>query len=78
MSTETRWRRTRSQQSASPGKRSKAIAGATALLLPLAAMVGLASPAEAATSATAVYTKKSDWGSGFEGQWTVKNSGTTT
>ncbi len=40
-------------------------------------MVGLATPASAATSATATYTKKSDWGSGFEGQWTVKNTGTT-
>lgn len=40
-------------------------------------MVGLASPAEAATSATASFVKKSDWGSGFEGQWTVKNTGTT-
>nr|WP_063755505.1 glycosyl hydrolase family 18 protein [Streptomyces sp. NRRL B-1381] len=41
-------------------------------------MVGLAAPAEAASSATAVYTKASDWGSGFEGKWTVKNTGTTT
>ncbi|MEU8524591.1 glycoside hydrolase family 18 chitinase [Streptomyces sp. NPDC048629] len=41
-------------------------------------MVGLASPAEAATSATATYTKVSDWGTGFEGKWTVKNTGTTT
>ncbi|MEU8521725.1 glycoside hydrolase family 18 chitinase [Streptomyces sp. NBC_01216] len=41
-------------------------------------MVGLATPAEAATSATATYTKVSDWGSGFEGKWTVKNTGTTT
>jgi chitinase len=40
-------------------------------------MVGLATPAEAATSATASFVKKSDWGSGFEGQWTVKNTGTT-
>ncbi|MEV4332379.1 glycoside hydrolase family 18 chitinase [Streptomyces sp. NPDC049597] len=40
-------------------------------------MVGLASPAEAAASATASYTKVSDWGSGFEGKWTVKNTGTT-
>ncbi|MEU1279177.1 glycoside hydrolase family 18 chitinase [Streptomyces sp. NPDC005805] len=40
-------------------------------------MVGLASPAEAATSATATYTKSSDWGTGFEGKWTVKNTGTT-
>ncbi|MEV7281177.1 glycoside hydrolase family 18 chitinase [Streptomyces sp. NPDC093111] len=40
-------------------------------------MIGLAAPAEAATSATATYTKASDWGSGFEGKWTVKNTGTT-
>lgn len=53
------------------------MAGLTALLLPLAAMVGLATPAQAATSATATYVKKSDWGTGFEGQWTVKNTGTT-
>ncbi|MEU0370562.1 glycoside hydrolase family 18 chitinase [Streptomyces sp. NPDC006283] len=58
--------------------RSRATAGLTALLLPLAAMVGLASPAQAATSATATYAKASDWGSGFEGKWTVKNTGTTT
>ncbi|MEU2902058.1 glycoside hydrolase family 18 chitinase [Streptomyces globisporus] len=57
--------------------RSKVVAGLTALVVPLAAMVGLATPASAATSATATYTKKSDWGSGFEGQWTVKNTGTT-
>ncbi len=57
--------------------RSKVVAGLTALVVPLAAMVGLASPASAAASATATYTKKSDWGSGFEGQWTVKNTGTT-
>ncbi|MEU9703195.1 glycoside hydrolase family 18 chitinase [Streptomyces sp. NPDC047981] len=41
-------------------------------------MVGLAAPAEAAESATATYTKVSDWGTGFEGKWTVKNTGTTT
>ncbi|WP_046496057.1 glycoside hydrolase family 18 chitinase [Streptomyces odonnellii] len=58
--------------------RSKAVAGLTALLLPLAALVGLASPAEAAASATATYAKTSDWGTGFEGKWTVKNTGTTT
>ncbi len=57
--------------------RSKVIAGLTALAVPFAAMVGLATPAAAATSATATFTKKSDWGSGFEGQWTVKNTGTT-
>ncbi|MFF1834742.1 glycosyl hydrolase family 18 protein [Streptomyces sp. NPDC058231] len=57
--------------------RTRAIAGLTALLLPLAAMVGLATPAQAATSATATYLKKTDWGTGFEGQWTVQNTGTT-
>ncbi|MFJ9796647.1 glycosyl hydrolase family 18 protein [Streptomyces sp. NPDC101145] len=40
-------------------------------------MVGLATPAQAAASATATYTKVSDWGGGFEGKWTVKNTGTT-
>ena len=35
------------------------------------------SPAQAATSATATYAKTQDWGSGFEGKWTVKNTGTT-
>ncbi|MCS0634220.1 glycoside hydrolase family 18 chitinase [Streptomyces sp. LP05-1] len=57
--------------------RARATAGFTALLLPLAALVGLATPAEAATGATATYTKTSDWGSGFGGNWTVKNTGTT-
>ncbi|TQK51827.1 chitinase [Streptomyces sp. SLBN-118] len=57
--------------------RSRVVAGLTALLLPLAAMVGLAAPAEAATSATATYAKVQDWGTGFEGKWTVKNTGTT-
>ncbi|MEU5279324.1 glycoside hydrolase family 18 chitinase [Streptomyces asoensis] len=47
------------------------------LSLPLAGLVGLASPAQAATTATATYTKASDWGTGFEGRWTVKNTGTT-
>ncbi|WP_435846508.1 glycosyl hydrolase family 18 protein, partial [Streptomyces fradiae] len=40
-------------------------------------MVGLATPAQAAASATATYSKVSDWGGGFEGKWTVKNTGTT-
>ncbi|MGW8379704.1 glycoside hydrolase family 18 chitinase [Streptomyces sp. ODS28] len=40
-----------------------------------------AAPAPAARQAaapaiTATYTKGSDWGSGFEGKWTVKNTGT--
>ncbi|MFJ9825625.1 glycosyl hydrolase family 18 protein [Streptomyces sp. NPDC101160] len=60
------------------GLRRRAAAGLTALVLPLAALVGLASPAEAATSVTATYTKTQDWGTGFEGKWTVKNTGTTT
>ncbi|MFJ9678902.1 glycosyl hydrolase family 18 protein [Streptomyces sp. NPDC101194] len=77
MSTETPLRRTRFRLGTGRATRSRAVAGLTALLLPLAAMVGLASPAEAATSATATYLKKSDWGNGFEGQWTVKNTGTT-
>ncbi|MFE3197738.1 glycosyl hydrolase family 18 protein [Embleya sp. NPDC059237] len=47
----------------------------SALLLPLAAMVGLASPAQAAGT-TATFVKTSDWGSGFGGSWTVKNTGT--
>ncbi|WP_435845785.1 glycosyl hydrolase family 18 protein [Streptomyces exfoliatus] len=70
MSTQAPTRRT--------GFRHRAAAGLTALILPLAAMVGLATPAEAAASATATYTKASDWGTGFEGRWTVKNTGTTT
>ncbi|MEU7722658.1 glycoside hydrolase family 18 chitinase [Streptomyces tibetensis] len=58
--------------------RHRAAAGFATLLLPLAGLVGLASPAQAATSATATYAKTQDWGSGFEGKWTVKNTGTTT
>ncbi|MFB0628492.1 glycosyl hydrolase family 18 protein [Streptomyces sp. AB3(2024)] len=53
-------------------------ATAAALALPVAGLVGLAGPAQAAASATATFTKVSDWGSGFEGKWTVKNTGTTT
>ncbi|UUN25173.1 cellulose binding domain-containing protein [Streptomyces sp. FIT100] len=56
--------------------RHRAMAGLTALLLPLAALVGLATPAEAA-GPTATYSKVSDWGTGFEGKWTVTNGGTT-
>ncbi|MFK0256816.1 glycosyl hydrolase family 18 protein [Streptomyces sp. NPDC090445] len=52
-------------------------AAAAALALPVAGLVALAGPAQAAGSATATYTKVSDWGSGFEGKWTVKNTGTT-
>ncbi|MYU24409.1 glycoside hydrolase family 18 chitinase [Streptomyces sp. SID8352] len=58
--------------------RYRAAAMAATLALPLAGMVGLASPAQAAAGATATFTKTSDWGSGFGGNWTVKNTGTTT
>ncbi|MGW0579953.1 glycosyl hydrolase family 18 protein [Streptomyces sp. NPDC002920] len=57
--------------------RDRVAAGFATLLLPMAGLVGLASPAQAAASATATYTKASDWGTGFEGKWTVKNTGTT-
>ncbi|MEV7519785.1 glycoside hydrolase family 18 chitinase [Streptomyces sp. NPDC091371] len=49
-----------------------------ALAVPVTGLVALAGPAQAATSATATYTKVSDWGTGFEGKWTIKNTGTTT
>ncbi|MGW7434888.1 glycosyl hydrolase family 18 protein [Streptomyces sp. NPDC054849] len=49
-----------------------------ALALPVTGLVVLAGPAQAATSATATYSKVSDWGTGFEGKWVVKNTGTTT
>ncbi|MFI5619186.1 glycosyl hydrolase family 18 protein [Streptomyces sp. NPDC051567] len=49
-----------------------------ALALPVSGLVALAGPAQAATSASATFAKASDWGSGFEGRWTVKNTGTTT
>ncbi|MEV7445189.1 glycoside hydrolase family 18 chitinase [Streptomyces sp. NPDC091204] len=49
-----------------------------ALALPVTGLVVLAAPAQAAASATATYTKVSDWGTGFEGKWVVKNTGTTT
>ncbi|MER5491181.1 glycoside hydrolase family 18 chitinase [Streptomyces sp. NPDC002454] len=58
--------------------RNKAVAGLATLALPFAAMVGLATPAAAATNATATFTKTQDWGNGFGGSWTVKNTGTTT
>ncbi|WP_077796638.1 glycoside hydrolase family 18 chitinase [Streptomyces sp. JHA26] len=58
--------------------RHRAAALAATLALPLAGLVGLAGPAQAATSATATFTKTSDWGTGFGGSWTVKNTGTTT
>ncbi|MFE0107012.1 glycosyl hydrolase family 18 protein [Streptomyces sp. NPDC059009] len=61
--------------------RHRTVAGLTTLLLPLATLVALGGPAKAAPDAaaqvTAAYTKTQDWGSGFEGKWTVKNTGTT-
>ncbi|MET8133408.1 glycoside hydrolase family 18 chitinase [Streptomyces sp. NPDC005251] len=57
--------------------RQRATAGLATLLLPLAGLVGLAGPAHAADSATATYAKTQDWGTGFEGKWTVKNTGST-
>ncbi|MFF7857781.1 glycosyl hydrolase family 18 protein [Streptomyces sp. NPDC007904] len=57
--------------------RHRLAAGIATLALPLTGLVALASPAQAATSATATYAKTQDWGSGFEGKWTVKNTGTT-
>ncbi|MFJ8783911.1 glycosyl hydrolase family 18 protein [Streptomyces sp. NPDC102476] len=57
--------------------RHRAAAGFATLLLPIAGLVGLASPAQAASTATATYAKTQDWGTGFEGKWTVKNTGTT-
>jgi chitinase len=57
--------------------RHRAAAGFATLLLPLAGLVGLAAPAQAADSATATYAKTQDWGTGFSGSWTVKNTGTT-
>ncbi|WP_327072299.1 glycoside hydrolase family 18 chitinase [Kitasatospora purpeofusca] len=62
-----------------PTKRLRAAAaGLTALALPLVAVVGLSTPAQAAAGATATFAKGSDWGAGFDGKWTVKNTGTTT
>lgn len=60
--------------------RRRATAVLAAMALPVTALVGLASAntAHAAESATATYSKAADWGSGFEGRWTVKNTGTTT
>ncbi|MEV6054146.1 glycoside hydrolase family 18 chitinase [Streptomyces sp. NPDC052107] len=57
--------------------RHRAAAGFATLLLPLAGLVGLASPAQAATNATASFTKTSDWGTGFGAQWTIKNTGSS-
>ncbi|GAA3157161.1 glycoside hydrolase family 18 chitinase [Streptomyces rameus] len=69
--------------------RHRAAAGFATLLLPLAGLAGLENSAQAATwgsprssaaesgGATASFTKTSDWGTGFGGQWTVKNTGSS-
>ncbi|WP_338700586.1 glycoside hydrolase family 18 chitinase [Streptomyces sp. Q6] len=60
--------------------RHRTTAALATLVLPAAALVGLATPSHAAAEATAVtatYAKTQDWGTGFEGKWTIKNSGTT-
>ncbi|MFD7731531.1 glycosyl hydrolase family 18 protein [Kitasatospora phosalacinea] len=54
----------------------RTVAVAAALVLPAAGLVAVAAPAQAAGTATATYTKGSDWGTGFEGKWTVSNTGT--
>ncbi|MDT0380834.1 glycoside hydrolase family 18 chitinase [Streptomyces sp. DSM 42041] len=58
--------------------RSRATAFAVALLLPIGLLVGLATPAQAAESATATFIRTSQWDTGFGGQWTVENTGDTT
>ncbi|MFF0966479.1 glycosyl hydrolase family 18 protein [Streptomyces sp. NPDC003703] len=59
--------------------RHRAAAGFATLVLPLAGIVGLSghaqASAEAAPTATATFTKTGDWGNGFGGNWTVKNTG---
>ncbi|MFC4331363.1 glycosyl hydrolase family 18 protein [Streptomyces andamanensis] len=59
--------------------RHRAAAGFAILVLPLAGIVGLSghaqASAEAAPTATATFTKTGDWGNGFGGNWTVKNTG---
>ncbi|MFC5147992.1 glycosyl hydrolase family 18 protein [Streptomyces aureoversilis] len=56
----------------------RAVAALATLALPATALVGLAAaPAHAAPSATATFVKTSDWGTGFQAEWTVKNTGTT-
>ncbi|MFI2645675.1 glycosyl hydrolase family 18 protein [Streptomyces sp. NPDC018610] len=60
--------------------RHRAAAGFATLLLPMAGLVALTGPAHAAataSTATATFTKTSDWGGGFGGSWTVKNTGTS-
>ncbi|MFI6458333.1 chitinase [Streptosporangium amethystogenes] len=55
----------------------RAIARSLVALAALVLAMTVALPAQAA-SATAVFTKVSDWGTGFEGKYTITNGGTTT
>ncbi|MCD9144301.1 glycoside hydrolase family 18 chitinase [Streptomyces albireticuli] len=67
---------------------SRAVALFSALLLPAAALVGLSTASQAASQApraapqaagaTATFAKTSDWGTGYQAEWTVRNTGTTT
>jgi hypothetical protein len=51
--------------------------GAASTLLAVTGVLGVASPALAA-GPTATFVKTSDWGSGWEGRYTITNGGTTT
>ncbi|MEV0757754.1 cellulose binding domain-containing protein, partial [Streptosporangium sp. NPDC050280] len=53
-----------------------AIARSLVALAALLLAMTVALPAQAA-SVTAVFTKTSDWGTGFEGKYTITNGGTT-
>ncbi|MBG0828634.1 cellulose binding domain-containing protein [Planomonospora sp. ID67723] len=53
---------------------SRSLVALTALLL----TAPVAPPAQAAGSATATFTKVGDWGSGFEGRYTIKNGTAST
>ncbi|MEV4375841.1 cellulose binding domain-containing protein [Streptosporangium sp. NPDC049644] len=55
----------------------RAIARSLVALAALVLAMTVALPAQAA-SPTAVFTKVSDWGTGFEGKYTITNGGTTT
>lgn len=59
-------------------RRAVAAAAALAAGTALAVTASTASPAGAATTPTAVFTKTSDWGTGFEGKYTITNGGSTT
>ncbi|GGP89717.1 cellulose binding domain-containing protein [Streptosporangium pseudovulgare] len=52
-------------------------AAALAALLTALGTAAVAAPAGAAASPTATFTKASDWGTGFEGKYTITNGGTT-